>query len=136
MAKFNGTLILLKVEGEVIEALTTNSFESTTDMIECTSKSSGRFKEFIPGEMGSTLGFEGKYNDAPTGTNKGFADLIAYYQAGTKIDFIMGGTTATNEMIEGEAYISDLSWDAPQNDISTFTGTLQVTGTWALDVVS
>lgn len=136
MAKFNGTLILLKVEGEVIEALTSNSFESSTDMLECTSKSSGRFKEFIAGEIGSTLPFEGKYNDAPTGTNKGFADLIAYYRAGTKIDFLMGGTATSNEIIEGECLIADMKWDAPQNGITMFSGTLQVTGEWELDVVS
>ena len=136
MAKKNGTLILLKVEGNVIEALTTNSFESTTDMIECTSKSSGRFKEFIPGEMGATISFEGKYNDAPTGANLGYADLIGYYVAGTKVDFIMGGTTASDEIIEGEGYLSDITWDAPQNETSTFSGTIQVTGTWTLDIVS
>jgi hypothetical protein len=136
MAKMNGTLILLKVEGNVIEALTTNSFESSTDMIECTSKSSGRFKEFIPGEMGATISFEGKYNDTGTGANLTMADLMGYYTAGTKIDFVMGGTTASNEIVEGEGYLSDITWDAPQNEITTFSGTIQVSGTWTLDVVS
>jgi len=136
MAKMNGTLILLKVEGNVIEALTTNSFESSTDMIECTSKSSGRFKEFIPGEMGATISFEGKYNDTGTGANLTMADLMGYYVAGTKVDFVMGGTTASNEIVEGEGYLSDITWDAPQNEITTFSGTIQVSGTWALDVVS
>ena len=132
----NGTLILLKVEGNVIEALTTNSFESSTDMIECTSKSSGRFKEFIPGEMGATIAFEGKYNDTGTGSNLTMADLMGYYTAGTKIDFVMGGTTASNEIVEGEGYLSDITWDAPQNEITTFSGSIQVSGTWTLDVVS
>lgn len=136
MAKKNGTLILLKVEGNVIEALTTNSFESSADMLECTSKSSGRFKEFLPGEMGSTIPFEGRYDSAPTGANEGFTSLIGYYKAGTNVDFILGGTTAADEIILGSGYFSDFTWDAPQNDISMFSGTIQVSGEWSVNVVS
>jgi predicted secreted protein len=136
MAKLNGTAILLKIGGNILEAQTTSDFESSTDMLECTTKLSGRFKEFIAGEMGSTLSFEGKYNSDPTGTNIGLADLMSTYLAGTSVTFILGAVAQGSEIIEGTALLSDISWSAPQNEISTFSGTLQVTGVWDFDVVS
>jgi hypothetical protein len=136
MGKKVGNLILLKIDDKVIEALTTNSFESERDMIECTNKLTSFFKDFQPGEMTSTVPFEGKYRDDITLGRIGLMEIMGLYQTGAKVEWIMGGTEIGDEIIQGEGYISNMTWDAPLNEITMFSGTIQVVGEWFISVVS
>jgi len=136
MGKKVGNLILLKIDDKVIEALTTNSFESERDMIECTNKLTDMFKDFQPGEITSTVPFEGKYRDDITMGRIGLMEIMSLYREGTKVEWIMGGVEPGDEIIQGEGYISNMTWDAPLNEITMFSGTIQVVGEWFISVVS
>lgn len=128
MAVKNGSLIVLQIASKKIVGETNNSMSFTRDMIETTNKHSANFaKTYIPGEKGATLSAGGLFDPSDT-TNWGFDDAFAAWNAGTLVAFIMGGTEKGDPTYSGSAYISSLSKDNPQNDRSTFTVELQVTG--------
>lgn len=136
MAVKNGSLIVLKLATKKIVGETNNSMSFTRDMIETTNKHSvGLAKTYIPGEKGATLSAGGLFDPTDI-TNWGFDDAFAAWNAGTLIAFIMGGTETGDATYSGSAYISSLSKDNPQNDRSTFTVELQVTGEITEGVVS
>lgn len=137
MAKFNGSLIVLKVDGDTIIGLTSNNLDFTADEIETTDKfSTGRWKEFIQGEKGGTIAFEARYNDEEGATEVNFAKLFAAFNAGSEITVAFGGTANGNQFIEADAFLTALSWTGPQNDVSGVTGTLRITGDPELKTVA
>ena len=136
MAKKSGSLILLKMGNRVIEGLTSNEFSAEADQLECTSKLSGGYKEFISGEKGATISLEGKYNDTATGTNVTLKEIMDTFEAGAQVEFFMGGSDNDDLVIEGDANIQSITWAAPQNEISTFSATLQVSGAWTSTIIS
>lgn len=127
MAVKNGTKVVLKLGGLLLVGETTSSQSFTRDMIETTNKhSTNQSKTFIPGEKGSTLSVSGLYD--PDAVGYGFSEAYAAWDAGTLIPFINGGTEVSDTIYTGNGYISSLTKDSPQNDKSTFSIELQVTG--------
>lgn len=137
MAKFNGSFILLTIDGDTIIGLTSNNLDFTADEIETTDKfSTGRWKEFIQGEKGGTIAFEARYNDQEGATEVNFIKFFAAFNAGSEVTVAFGGDKTGNSFIEAEAFLTALSWTGPQNDVSGITGTLRITGEPELKVVA
>lgn len=137
MAKFNGSVILLGVNGDTFVGLTSNNLDFTADEIETTDKfSSGRWKEFIQGEKGGTIAFEARYDDQEAAGEVNFTGLFAAFNSGDEIDVTFGGDQSGNTFIEAKAFLTALSWSAPQNDVSGITGTLRITGVPSINTVA
>ena len=128
MAAVNGTKILVKVGTKVITGITTASLKSVMDAIEVTTKlSTGGAKEFIGGELNRTITASGLWDPDDT-TNYGYLDALTAQEARTPVAFIYGGVASGDDIITGNAIITDISRDDPQNAKSTFSISLQVTG--------
>lgn len=127
MAVKNGTTIVLKIGDVLVVGETQSSLNLTRDMIETTSKhSTGQAKTYIAGEKGATISASGLYD--PDDATYGYSEAFSHYDAGTSVAFVIGGTTSGDPIYSGSALISSLTLDNPQNDKSTFSVELQVTG--------
>lgn len=129
MAKKDGSLIVLQVDGDAILALTSNTIDFTADEIETTAKdSAGRWKEFIQGEKGGTISFEARYDDQEGADEVNFGKLFTAFDNGATIDVIFGEAGSSKQIVEAEGFLTAISWTAPQNEASGVTGTIRLSG--------
>lgn len=130
MAYKKGTDILIQIDTQVVHATISKSIDFATDMIECTNdNSTNEFKEFLPGNKGATINFEGVVEEGET-TNYAIEDLIDAHIAGssTALAFIYGGTTTGDMTVSGSGYLMSLNITGANNDRHIFSGSIQVTG--------
>ena len=123
MATFNGSSLLIKVDGTAVAHTTTASISMDANMIDVSSKDSNGDAEFLAGQKTATLDFEALTDFAASGY--GLDDLFTIWYNREEIgwEFETSGGTG----FSGSGYISSLSLDAPMEDVSTFSGTIQVT---------
>lgn len=123
----NGTALLVLIGGTAVSCQTNDTaLNMTRDMIETTCKdATGSAKTYIPGEKDATIDVEAAY---VIGDANGFTSVFNDFDNGTEITWTWGSTVSTEKSYTGSGYISDLSISAPQNDRSTFSFTIQVTG--------
>ena len=121
----SGSTMILDIDGTLVSCETDSNLNRTRDSIETTCKDSGSSKTFISGEMGATIDVTAVYSQSPA---FGFDEANTAFDAGTEIVFKFGSTVATETYYTGSAIFSDISLANPQNDKSTWTATLQVTG--------
>ena len=129
----NGTLIAIykDVAGTLtkIANATSNDFSITKDMIETTNKDSAGSKEYIAGEYGYTMSVEGMFEeDASVGSGISWKEIITDLLAGTSVTIVMTSNVSGDLKLSGSAFFNDLSLTAPQNDVTTFTASIQGTG--------
>ena len=127
MAVANGTALLVRIDGTVVSCQTDSSaLNLTRDMIETTCKDAPEAaKTYIPGEKDATIDVTAAYivDEA-----NGFTSVFGTFNNGTLITWIWGSTAAGERAYTGSGYIADLNVEAPQNDRSTFSFTIQVSG--------
>lgn len=128
MASINGTTLVVTIGGTAVSCETdTSSMNLTRDMIETTCKdSTNANKTYIPGEKDATIDVTAAYIMTPAG--EGFEDIFAAWDNGTEITWTWGSTTIGDKSYTGSGLISESSIEAPQNERSTYTFTIQVTG--------
>ena len=96
-------------------------------MIDCTTdQSTGHSKEYLPGEDGATIQFDGKVDEATSLYS--IRDLQQAQQDRTLVNWVYGGTVAGMETALGEAYISKVTRSGQKGEAETYSCTLQVTG--------
>lgn len=127
MAVKNGTSLIVQIGGTTVSCQTDdNSLNFTRDMIETTCKdSTGSAKTYIPGEKDATIDVSAAYDMSAT---EGFSEAFANFDNGTEVTWVWGSTAAAEKSYTGSGYLSDLSISGPQNDRSTWSFTIQVTG--------
>ena len=123
MATFNGSSLLIKVDSTAVAHTTTASLTMDAATIDVSSKDSGGDAEFIAGQKSATLDFEGLTDFAATGY--GLDDLFTIWYNREEIAWEF--ETSGNTGFSGVGYITSLTLDAPMEDVSTFSGTIQVT---------
>jgi predicted secreted protein len=127
MAK-NGSDVLVLIGAVKISGETTNSLNLVRDAIETTHKHSAeRAKTYIPGEKGATISVSGCL-DPTNVTDYGYSTAFGAYNAATVVTFKVGGIVAGDKYYTGSAFITSLTLDNPQNDRSTFSMDLQISG--------
>jgi predicted secreted protein len=129
----NGTLIAIykDISGTLtkIANATSNDFSITKDMIETTNKDSAGAKEYIAGEYGYTMSVEGMFEeDASVGAGISWKEIITDLLAGTSVTIVMTSNVSGDLKLSGSAFFNDLNLTAPQNDVATFTASIQGTG--------
>ena len=127
MAK-DGSLVALIIGSKLIAGETSSSISQITDMIETTHKhTADKSKTYIAGEHGGTITVSGCF-DPDNSTDYGYSDANGARKAGSAITFKYGSLTPGEKYETGSALISSVTWEGPQNDRSTFTIELQITG--------
>ena len=127
MATINGTALVVLIDDVQVSCQTdSSSLNHTRDSIETTCKdATGSNKTYIPGEKDATIDVTAAYDMAAT---LGGDDIFSDWDAGTLVTWKWGSIAAGETYYTGSAYITDLTIEAPQNDRSTYSFTLQRTG--------
>jgi len=134
MAKVDGKNIRLKIATVFLYGVTTTDLSLEKDMIDTTAYESNGHKEYLAGEGGGTISATILYDE--DGTSGGtYNDLFDAWKAGTSVAFIYGGTVTGDEIYSGNCFISSLSLNAPKNESTTASVTLQITGEITAGVV-
>ena len=123
----------------VVDHVTECSISMTTDMRDITTKTSGGFREILPGLKSASLSLSGLFaEDAPNGINQ----LIDHQIAGDKLFVVFtntGSGTAANqgdEQFDVAGFITSLEQTAGVEDNVGFSMTIEVTGTVVREVIS
>ena len=136
----NGTLIAIykDVSGTLtkIANATSNDFDITKDMIDVTNKDSAGWKEFIVGEGGWTMNIDGMFEEDGGVSTISWKDIYTDLAAGTAITALMTSNVSGDIKLSGSSFFSNLTLSAPNNDVTTFTASLQGTGALTVSTVS
>lgn len=125
MAGSNATFIKVNIGAKVLIGELSNSLNSSADILNTSSKASGRVSRKLPGRVKHTLNFESLADDTNS-TDWGYGDAHTAQVAGTSVSFTIKRASVT--IATGAGYITSLTKDNPDNDKSTFSGTISVTG--------
>lgn len=119
--------ILVQIGTTVVDGTVSKSIDFTTDMIDCTTdQSDEHWKEYLPGEKGATINFDGKVDEASSLYS--IADLEGAIDDGTLLSFIYGATASGSMTTLGEGYLSKLTRSGSKGEAETYSATIQVTG--------
>lgn len=126
----NATYIKIQFGNTDLVGELSQSISSTADIIDVSSKATGLTREVLPGRVSENISFESLADDASA--DYGWASVYAAMIAGTLVTFTIVRVDGTNaevvgaEKITGSGYFSSLTKDNPDNDRSTFSGTLEI----------
>jgi TP901-1 family phage major tail protein len=128
----NGTLVALwkDIAGvpTKVANLTSTDFELSKDTIDATNKDGGSYKEFLVGLSGWTMNAEGIFEEDGSATGVSAKDLLDDIIAGAPLTVIMTSNVTGDLKLSGSAVITSFAWNAPVNDVSTFSVSLQGSG--------
>lgn len=124
MAVMNGNDIGIYVDGVLIGCLTGGSWSSSRTEIDVTCKDDDGDRAVILGGSTTNITFNGLFKPDST---YGLEDLVDCYLNKTLVDLAFGDQTQLT--IYQQAYLQELTWDAPLNAGSTFSGKFSATGT-------
>lgn len=122
----------------VIDHVTECSISLTTDMRDITTKTSGGFKEILPGLKSASMSVSGLFAEDAT---NGYNELVAHQLAGEKLFVIFTNTgagaaaNAGDEQFDVEGYITSLEQTAGVEDNVGFSLSVEVTGTVVREVI-
>ena len=122
---FNGTDLLLKVEGATIGHTTSCSLSLSMDTPEATTKDSAGFSEYIGGVKGGEISFEGlvAYDDSAN-----VIEMADYLLARTQLTCVFGTAEAGDAIYTPEAFLSSVEMSAEMEAAVTYSGSLTITG--------
>ena len=121
----NGTNILIYVNGTAIGCATSGSISMNTSTIDVTCKDSSGWTEILAGLRDWSLDGEGLTQFDAT---YGFNDLVSVWKNRTKVTVRFSTNVTGDEYFEGQAYLTALSEDAPNEDVTTYSYTFSGTG--------
>jgi TP901-1 family phage major tail protein len=135
----NGTLVALwkDIAGTPTKVanLTSTDFELSKDTIDATNKDGGDYKEFLVGLSSWTMNAEGIFEEDGSATGVSAKDLLDDIIAGDPITAVMSSAESGDLKLSGSAIITSFAWNAPVNDVSTFSVSLQGTGALTVGTV-
>lgn len=127
----NATNIVLKIGSVELIGETNHNFSMNVNVIDVSSKASGRFRRILPGRVAENISFESLLNDTNE-TDYGWKEAKAAAKAGTLITWTImqlddtGTQVDGTDMDTGSGYITSLTKDNPDNNRSTMSGTIEV----------
>jgi len=125
MAVFNGTNLLLKIEGATVGHTTSCSLSLSTDLPDATTKDSAGFSEIIVGTKSGEISFDGLVDYTDTANAKEFAD---YLLAGTQLTCVFGTATSGEKIFTAEGYLSSVEISAEMESPVSYSGSITLTG--------
>ena len=124
---FNGTSLVLKRGGTIIGASTSCTVNYTLDNFETTNKDSAHSKSYLPAATGWTMDCEAFYT---TDEDPAPDDFMTDVQNRTQltVEFNEAAATSGDYKYSGEAYLTSVSLNAPNEDAATYSLSFQGTG--------
>ncbi len=122
---FNGTNLLLKIEGTTVGHTTSCSLSLSMDTPEATTKDSAGFSEYIAGVKGGEISFEGliAYDDSFNAIQA--ADNLLNR---TQLTCVFGTTESGDAIYTAEAFLTSVEMSGEMEAATTYSGSLIITG--------
>ncbi len=122
---FNGTNLLLKIEGTTVGHTTSCSLSLSMDTPEATTKDSAGFSEYIGGVKGGEISFEGliAYDDSFNAIQA--ADNLLNR---TQLTCVFGTTESGDAIYTAEAFLTSVEMSGEMEAATTYSGSLTITG--------
>jgi predicted secreted protein len=122
---FNGTNLILTIEGNTVGHTTSCSMSLSMDTPEATTKDSNGFSEYIGGVKGGEISFEGliAYDDSANAIE--FAD---YLLARTKLTCVFGTAETGDAIYTAEGFLTSVEMSAEMEAAVTYSGSITLTG--------
>ena len=122
---FNGTNLLLSVEGNTLGHTTSCSLSLSNDLPEATTKDSNGFQEVIAGVISGELSFDGLVDYSDTTNSIALAD---YLLARTQITCVFGTAETGDAIYTAEGYLSSVEQSAEMESPVSYSGSITLTG--------
>ena len=122
---FNGTNLLLSVEGDVLGHTTSCSLSLSNDLPEATTKDSNGFQEVIAGVISGELSFDALVDYSDTANAIELAD---YLLARTQITCVFGTAVTGDAIFTAEGYLSSVEQSAEMESPVSYSGSITLTG--------
>lgn len=122
---FNGTDLVLSVEGNVLGHTTSCSLSLSNDLPEATTKDSNGFQEVIAGVISGELSFDGLVDYSDTANAIELAD---YLLARTQITCVFGTAATGDAIYTAEGYLSSVEQSAEMESPVSYSGSITLTG--------
>lgn len=137
-----GSLVFMKIEDLINVGETSSSFAQDSNMIEVSSKLSGRDTNIEYGRLNRTFTVNNIADSDPNVLVFGIKDALDAQANGTKVTVSITSytdkTAATavegDTILSGECIITNVSFEAGDDAALTFSMTLQVDGALTVDV--
>ena len=123
--RFNGTNLILTVEGATVGHTTSCSMSLSMDTPEATTKDSNGFSEYIGGVKGGEISFEGLvvYDDSANAI-----EMADYLLNRTQLTCVFGTSETGDAVYTAEAFLSSVEMSAEMEAAVTYSGSLTITG--------
>ena len=122
---FNGTNLILKVEGDTLGHTTSCSLSLSNDLPEATTKDSNGFQEVIAGVISGELSFDGLVDYSDTANAIELADFLL---ARTQITCVFGTEATGDAIYTAEGYLSSVEQSAEMESPVSYSGSITLTG--------
>ena len=131
--KFNGTALLVYIDGVAIGDATTHTLNVSAAMIDATTKSSAGWKDVLPGLKEWSIDCDGFVAwDATEGVEDSFADLAAR----TRVTLKFSTEVTGDARFTGTAYITSCNVTAAVEDVVSYTMSFDGDGALTLETVT
>jgi hypothetical protein len=122
---FNGTNLILSVEGATVGHTTSCSMSLSMDTPEATTKDSNGFSEYIGGVKGGEISFEGliAYDDSANAI-----EMADYLLARTQLTCVFGTAETGDAVYTAEGFLSSVEMSAEMEAAVTYSGSITITG--------
>ena len=123
--QFDGGLVGLYVNSQLIGCTTSDNFDGTANQIDASCKGSGLWGTFLAGTKNWTITSEGRWQfDAAFGVG----DLFDLWHDSTEVTLVYQTNESGDWYLEGTAEITNISLTAPNNDAAGFSVTFSGKG--------
>ena len=134
MSAINGTLVLLRADGNPLALVTDATLNIEQDLPDATSKDSSGWAAHINGLRSYSVDVDGLASFvATTGNSNILANLIANR---SQVSFRFATATAGQLQFTGTVSLGSLSITAPNEDTATLSGSMTGTGALVIGTVS
>lgn len=128
MAKIKGNALLLYVNDVAIGCLTDVEFSSENEEIPAVCKDNDGAYDSLSGGNTATITFGGMQE---TSAAYGFPEIVGVHKDKTEIAIRMGITGTGGSYIQAaRAVVNQLTWTGPLNAPVTYSGNINIRGTW------
>jgi len=122
---FNGTNLILTVEGTTLGHTTSCSLSLSNDLPEATTKDSSGFQEVIAGVISGEISFDGLVDYSDTANAIEMAD---YLLARTQITCVFGTAITGDDVYTAEGFLSSVEQSAEMESPVSYSGSITLTG--------
>lgn len=135
MAKINGTLLILNVDGSPLAHVSNATLNTSRDLPEANDKDSAPWADHLDegGLLNWSIDVDGNADWLDTANVEVLFDIIS---SRTAVDIVFGPEAAGYTNFTGKASTNDLTFEAPNEETATFSGVMTGKGELTKTVTS